>query len=217
MFFKLLTLKNINITKNNGVLKMPSTIEDLKTALGQLARPSKYKLFFTLPVVVQKDFNESNIDLFCLTTEFPGKTIGQIELWNQGRKLIIPGDTTFANTWNVTFYNNEEHSIRVMFASWMKACDNFQENIHTGVPSNVMTNMRVAQLDSAGAETAIYTFHNVFPQDMAAVSIGDDQQDAVEQFDVTFSFTDWVVGTEAQDGADKFTAMATKNPTAYSI
>ena len=195
---------------------MASTINNLKAALGQPARSSKYRIILGFPSAIGS-VSESmkNVDLFCKSATFPGKTLGQIELWNQGRKLIIPGDTSYANTWNLTFYQSENHDLRNDFVLWMKACDDFQENWHSGAPNSVLAEMRVIQLDSKAKDVAIYTFHNVFPQDVADVGVGDDLIDQVEEFDVTFSFTDWVVGTAEIDNPGDHIS-STKNPLSYS-
>ena len=42
--------------------------------------------------------------------------------------------------------------------------------------------MSVEQLDSAGNPTAKYTFHNLFPSEIAALELGDDQIDTISQF-----------------------------------
>lgn len=193
---------------------MPSTIQNLKAALGAVARPSKYLLHFAQPSVVSAYGNLSEAFLLCKASTFPGKTVGMIEVYNQGRKLPLPGDTTFTNSWTLSFYQTEDHAIRRDFISWMQACDNFQANLHSGDPAQVLAEMGVSQLDSAGNITATYTFHNVFPSDLGEISLGADQTDTAEEFDVTFTFSDWVVGTSELDQPGSAN-NATKNPTAY--
>lgn len=190
-----------------------ATISELKTALGAGARPNKYRINFSIPSAVSTSSDLSTADALCQATTFPGKTIGQIEVWTQGRKLVIPGDTSFSNTWNVTFYENEDHGLRRDLLAWMKACDDFQVNSHSGNPTAVLGELSVEQLDSAGNATVKYTFHNVFPQDIAEVSLDDSTVDTIQTFDVTFSFTDWVVGDTEEDSPNTATA-ATKNDTA---
>lgn len=173
---------------------MANKLAELKSALGAGARANKYRINFSIPSTVSTVSNLQNADVLCKATSFPSMTIGQIEIFNQGRKLIIPGDTTYTTTWSVTFYNTEDHSLRRDMINWMKAADHFQNNQHSGNPSSIMGELSVEQLDSAGNPTAKYTFHNVFVQEVAELSLGDDQVDTVQEFDVTFSFTDWVVG-----------------------
>ena len=173
---------------------MANKLQELKGALGAGARANKYRINFSVPATVPVTSNLQNADALCKASNFPSMTIGQIEVFNQGRKLILPGDTTYTNVWTLTFYNTEDHGLRKDMIAWMKAADHFQNNEHSGNPASIMGELSVEQLDSAGNGTAKYTFHNVFVQEVAELTIGDDQVDTVQEFDVTFSFTDWVVG-----------------------
>lgn len=176
---------------------MANVINEIKSAIGAGARPSKFRVTLTFPTAVLTSGNLRNIDTLAKAASFPGLTIGQIEIWNQGRKLLIPGDTSFTNSWTVTFYNTEAHDIRRDFISWQVSCDHFQDNKHTGVPAELMIDANVIQLDSYGNETTKYTFHNLFPMEIGEITTGSDTIDQIEEFDVTFSFTDWVVGSDA--------------------
>lgn len=173
---------------------MANTLNELKSAIGAGARGNKYRLNFAVPSAVPTTSDLSTADALCKSTQFPGMTVGQIEVWGQGRKLVIPGDTAYENTWTVSFYMTEDHGLRKDMISWMKAADHFQNNQHSGAPASVMGELSVEQLDSAGNPTAKYTFHNVFVTEVPALELADDTQDTVSEFDVTFSFTDWVVG-----------------------
>lgn len=177
---------------------MANKVNQLKALIGAAARPNKYRVKFDLPyaVVYAKDDHNSGrtFDILCKASAFPSVTLGQIELWNQGRKLIIPGDTSFSNSWTLSFYQTEDHAIRKAMIAWMKRADHWHGNSHSGEPSNVMIDMNVQQLDSDGAPTVMYTFHNCFPTEVSEISLGDDQADTAMEFDTTFSFTDWSVG-----------------------
>jgi hypothetical protein len=173
---------------------MANKLAELKNAIGAGARANKYRVNFSVPAAVSTQSNLQNVDALCKASNFPSMTIGQIEVFNQGRKLILPGDTTYTNTWTLTFYNTEDHALRKDMIAWMKAADHFQNNSHSGNPTSLMGELSVEQLDSAGNPTAKYTFHNVFVQEVAELAVGDDQVDTIQEYDVTFSFTDWVVG-----------------------
>ena len=176
---------------------MANVINELKTAVGAGARPSKFNIVLTFPSAVSTVSNKRDINTLAKSASFPAMTIGTIELWNQGRKLPIPGDTEFSNSWTVGFYNTEAHDLRRDFVAWQVSCDHFQDNMHTGVPAELMIDATIIQLDSAANETARYTFHNFFPTEVGEIQTGSDQINAVEEFDVTFSFSDWVIGTNA--------------------
>lgn len=169
-------------------------ILELKQALGPGARANKYRLHFNIPNAVPKTADIQTFDTLAIMASFPGKSIGVIETFNQGRKLVLPGDTSFSNQFTVEFYNTEEHNLRRAIMEWLRAMDHFQDNMHSGMPIEVMTNMAVSQLDSAMNETVRYTFHGVFPQEIAEISIGDDQQDTITRTSVTFAYTDFTIG-----------------------
>lgn len=173
---------------------MANKLAELKSAIGAAARANKYRVNFSVPSAVPTTSDLSTVDTLCKASNFPSMTIGQIEVFNQGRKLILPGDTSYTNTWTLTFYGTEDHAIRKDMISWMKAADHFQNNSHSGNPAALMGELSVEQLDSAGNATVRYTFHNVFVQEVGEIALGDDTQDTAMEFDVTFSFTDWVVG-----------------------
>lgn len=174
---------------------MSTTIMNLKQALGAGGRVNKYKLNFSIPSAVPVKSELQNADVLCKSTQFPGVTITPIEVFNQGRKLLIPGDTNYENTWTVVFYNTEDHGIRRDLLSWMRSADDFQRNEHSGNPLDVLGEMSVVQLDSLAKETVTYTFHNVFPSSVEAIELADDTDGGIQEVSVTFTFTDWVVGT----------------------
>lgn len=192
---------------------MSNKVAELKNAIGAGARINKYRVNFTIPSAVATQSDLSQTAVLCRSTSFPGKTTAQIDVFSQGRKLVLPGDTSYTNNWTLTFYQTEAHDLRRDIIEWMKSCDHFQNNEHSGDPGSVMTEMSVEQLDSKANPTAMYTFHNVFPTELSEISLNSDTDAGVIEFDVTFSFTDWVSGSGEFEGA--FDANpATKNPVA---
>ena len=172
---------------------MGNKVAELKNALGPAARPNKYRLNFSIPSIVATSANLSDADALCKAASFPTVSIGQIEVFNQGRKLVLPGDTVYENTWTLTFYQTEDHALRKDMISWMKAADNFKENTHSANPGTLMGELSVEQLNADGEPTVKYTFFNVFVQSVGEVAVSDETQDTAMEFDVTFSFTDWDV------------------------
>lgn len=172
-------------------------LAELKQALGSAARASKYRVNFSVPAAIPTSSDLNKVDTLCKASSFPSMTIGQIPVYTQGRKLIIPGDTSYTNMWTLTFYATEDHGIRKDMISWMKSADHFQANTHSGSPNSVLGELSVEQLDSAGNATIRYTFHNVFVSEVGEIALSDETQDTAMEFDVTFSFSDWVIGSDA--------------------
>jgi hypothetical protein len=165
-----------------------AALDSIKKALGAGARANKYRISLGAGVV--------NIDgdLLCKSASFPGVTIGEIEVWNQGRKFLVPGDTSYTNEWSVSFYNTQDHKLRIQFIEWLRKFDNFQENKHSDQPASLMTEMKVTQMNADGEEGQTYTFHNVFPKDIGDIEVADESIDTLQEFSVSLSFSDWVIG-----------------------
>ena len=186
-------------------------IREIAQTLGASARANKYRVSFAFPRGVQGSTDLRSIDTIAKSATAPQKEVGQIELWNQGRKLLIPGDTAFDNAWSLDFYLTENHELRYDLLKWQQACDNFHANIHTGNPEAIFADLRIEQLDSMGEVSAQYTLHNCFPQTVGEVSYGDDSADTPAEFNCTFAYTDFVMGTGEMD--DCTINNASKNDT----
>ena len=171
-----------------------STIRDLQSTLKSGARANKYRVSFTFPAGVSGVTDLTDVDVLAKTATAPTREVGAIELWNQGRKLSIPGDTVFDGAWPVDFYLTENHQLRYDMIKWADACDNYQTNKHTGNPGSIFADLRLEQLDSAGEVSAQYTLHNCYPQSIGEISYGDDSADTVAEFNITFTYSDWVTG-----------------------
>lgn len=182
----------------------------LKQSVGAGARANKYRVILNLPTVASGIVDSDELDVLVTSASMPGKTIGAIELHNQGRKLVIPGDTSYSNSWGVEMYLNETHDARRAILKWMKACDNFQENVHASgsAYSDLLVTGTIIQLDSHGEEVVRYTMHNMWPSDVGEISMGDDSADTINKVSVTFTFSDWVTGTEDVDNPDDYTSAS---------
>lgn len=173
---------------------MANEVTALKMTLGAGARVNKYMLHLSFPQAVPTDYDLQNARILCYGAEIPGKSVGLIESYIQGRKLVTPGDTSYTNNWTLTFYQTEGHELRRQFLSWMRTMDHFQNNEHSGSPTDLMVDVKIAQLDSQNNETAVYTFHNMFPSEMPQIALNGTTDSGIQEFDVVMAFTDWVIG-----------------------
>lgn len=182
----------------------------LKQLVGAGARANKYRVILNLPTAASGIVDSDELDVLVTSASMPGKTIGAIELHNQGRKLVIPGDTSYSNSWGVEMYLNETHDARRAMLKWMKACDNFQENVHASgsAYSDLLVTGTIVQLDSHGEEVVRYTMHNMWPSDVGEISMGDDSADTINKVSVTFTFSDWVTGIEDVDNPDDYASAS---------
>ena len=189
-----------------------SKIRQIENVLGTAGRQNKYRVIFSFPPAIQPLTNLEDVDVLAKSASAPQKEIGVIEVWNQGRKLPIPGDTTFDNVWPVSFYLPEDHTLRYDMLKWQDACDNFYKNKHTGDPSAIFADMRVEQLDSAGKATATYTLHSCWPSIVGEVAFDDSAENSPQEFELTITYSHWNAGTTDEPVYEP--NPATKNPTA---
>lgn len=165
---------------------MSVKLDDLKTHLGQGARANKYSI-----TIDRAGFTDGAlVEALCKGAPIPGKTIGTIPVWNQGRKLLIAGDTSYSNSWTVTFYNDENHTIREAILTWMNEIDDFVDNKHALEPTNYMATATVSQLAEGGDKTTIsWELLNLYPTDVSEVALADETADTITEFTVTFTFS----------------------------
>jgi hypothetical protein len=114
-----------------------------------------------------------------------------MDVWIQGRKLPLPGDTTFPESWDIEFYNTADHKIRQMFIAWMDKIDNYETNSHTCNPSMFMVDAEVMQLDCDGNVIAGYKFHNMFPSDIGNIDLNGETPNSIQSFKVALKFSHW--------------------------
>jgi hypothetical protein len=169
-----------------------SKIQELKNTLSMGARGNKYKIMLAAPVGPTDDFL---IDTVGKAGAIPAKTIGQIEVWTQGRKLVIAGDATFDNAWALTFYNTQDHALRNAFDKWLLYIDSVEDHGRGAVThTNYMTeSAKIIQLNTTdNSDMATYEFRNMWPTGISAIEMADDQQDTVTEFTVDFAYSHWI-------------------------
>lgn len=167
---------------------MATTISELKTTLGQGQRSSKYKIYIT------GDGDLSDFNVLCSQSSFPSVSITPIEVYKQGRKIMLPGETEYENTWTVTVYQTEEHDLRNKILDWKDKIDDYHENKHQGDLDQMMSQgCKVVQLNAQGDETVTYRFQNMFPSGVGQVELSDETTNTIQTFDVTFSLTYWEI------------------------
>jgi len=166
-----------------------NTVDDLKRELGAGARQSKYSIKIPAPLGDPSLNIGERGRILCKGAPIPGKSLGDVEVWEQGRKLILPGDTEFTNSWRVEFYNRVDLDIQKKMDDWMSAIDSYEENRHIDNPENWVVTLEVAQLDFEGNETAVWELYNAYPRDIGEIRNGDDQTNTISTTEVEFRFS----------------------------
>jgi|TARA_B100001939_G_scaffold236121_1_gene203622 hypothetical protein len=165
-----------------------ATINDFKAVLaGGGARANQFQVTMPFPGFAAAGGETRVMSFLCQATNLPGMTLGEVAVPFRGRQLYIAGDRTF-EAWTTTIMNDTDFLIRNAMERWMNAINALSDNSGLENPSDYQVDAFVDQLDRAGEAIKSYTFRGLFPQTIAPIELGYDQNDAVETFEVTYRY-----------------------------
>ena len=161
------------------------SLEELKSKLGLGARANKYMI--AIP------YGDGNtMDTLAKGTSLPDVTLGTVEVWNKGRKMMVAGETQYAGTWDVTFYNTEGLDIKKLFEDEIDRIDSYlTETKSVTGNADYMNDLTVMQLNSQNEVTSTYVLHNAYPTVVSAVDLAADSADTISEVTVTFAYSHW--------------------------
>ena len=166
---------------------MPN-INDFKAKLaGGGARANQFKVTMPFPGYSQVGGEIEDLAFLCRTTSLPGMTVPSFNVPFRGRSIKIAGDRTIAD-WSVTCYNDTDFKLRNAFERWMNGINNMTDNEGLTNPADYQVDAFVDQLDRNGATIKSYTLRGAFPNTIAPIELTYDEQQAIEEFAVTFSY-----------------------------
>ena len=161
------------------------------------ARPSLFSVNIPAPSGIGLDTEK--LSFMVKASSLPASTVGAKTISYFGHDVHFAGMRTFA-TWPVTVYNDESFDLRNAFEQWSNAIDQ-----HTGAgrgpgasasPSSYVRDGQVMQYGKMGDTIKTYNFKNMWPSEIAAITVDWDTKDEIETFDVTFTY-DWYEAADA--------------------
>lgn len=125
------------------------------------------------------------MEFHCQSTVIPSGTTEVIEVPFMGSKIKIAGDNTYPD-WTVTILNNKDFNIYKTVQRWRE----FQRSDVLGTRSNDLTYKTIATIEQLdGSQNVIFTevLVGLWPQLVGDITLGAEENNTVEVFDVTFS------------------------------
>jgi len=166
------------------------SISRFKSALkGGGARSNRFEVLIDFPAFAAGNDEIRKTAFLCSSTQLPGSTLGVIEQPFRGRVLKLAGDRTF-DEWEVTFVNDTDFGLRNAFERWHNFINGYNSNTGSTVPDDYMSNCTVYQLDNNDNRIKEYTLMLAWPTVVAPIEVGQDQNDQIEMFAVTFAYSD---------------------------
>jgi hypothetical protein len=165
-----------------------ANINDFKAKLaGGGARPNQFKVTMPFPGYAQVGGEIEELAFLCKVTQLPAMTVGMVTVPFRGRQIKIAGDRTFAD-WTITVLNDTNFKLRNAFERWQNGINNMTDGEGLTNPADYQVDAFVDQLDRNGATIKSYTLRGAYPIELAAIELDYGNNDAIEEFQVTFNY-----------------------------
>lgn len=208
----------------------------IQNIVGDGARAAKFFMEIGSIPGLESSTNQNArvLAVMCKAASFPGKTLTTIPFDYKGRAILIPSHVKYEQTFELTFYLDEDHSARIIFSDWMQGFDMSYESYYEGTHSSnsntsginngsiltesirnkygnndfgKMTTVKVSQLDFDNeTKTAEYIFHNCYPSQLSPVTVDASQTGAILEYTVTFTYSHMLV-YNPKDNSYPFSAI----------
>jgi hypothetical protein len=172
-------------------------ITDIEEFKGKLstggARPTLFYITNPYPAGFIGNDNPgalSQLSYMARAASIPEEIISPISVGYFGRKIKLAGDRTYRD-WSLSVINDEMFSVRRLFESWHFNLNAPVENKRTEdftSPNSYKASLRVNQLTQEGSIAATYIIEGAFPIRIGDIKLSWDDQNTIEEFDVTFSY-----------------------------
>lgn len=178
-----------------------ANIADFKSQMiGGGARPNQFRAELTFPSFVTLGaVAGQRAQFLCKAAQLPASTIETIPVLFKGRPVNFAGERTF-QPWTVTIYNDTTFGIRNALEQWQSGIQNYDTTDGRVNPSDYQVDLSIHQLDRNGAIIKTYKFVDAFPTMIGAIGLDYEQQNAIEQFDVEFTYNFFTSATGASSG-----------------
>lgn len=178
-----------------------ANIADFKAQMiGGGARPNQFRVEIVFPSYVTLGVVAGQRAQFlCKAAQLPASTIDVLPVLYRGRPINFAGERTFA-PWTVSIYNDTTFGIRNAMEQWQSGIQNYNTTNGRVNPTDYQVDLNVHQLDRNGAIIKSYKFVDAFPTNISAIGLDYEQQNAIEQFDVEFTYNFFTSNTGAAAG-----------------
>ena len=178
-----------------------ANISDFKANLiGGGARANQFRVELAFPsFVAAGPVIGLKSQFLCKGAQLPASTVENVPLQYRGRAVNIAGERTFA-PWTISVYNDTDFAIRNALEQWSNGIQNLTSTNGRVNPLDYQVDLMVHQLDRNGASVKTYRFIDAYPTEIGAIALDYDQANAIETFDVTFTYNYWTSNTATNGG-----------------
>lgn len=151
------------------------------------SRPNLYSVTMNCPVGPLPQ-----LQFLCKSATLPSSILGEVAVPYLGRIAKYPGDRQFED-WTIDILNDQNMSLRNVMEYWNELFNTYSGNT-TPIPNPRagFGSATVAQLSRNYQVVKYYQFFDIWPENVAAVQLGYDQNDQVSDFQCTFKYSYFV-------------------------
>jgi hypothetical protein len=169
------------------------SINEFRSQLtGAGARPNLFEVTVPFPGISNAGESAQKMKFMCKSASIPGSDIAPVEVPYFGRQIKLAGNRTFAE-WATTVINDEDFAIHSGIVNWMDAIQSHTQSLRRGGVNDYQVDALVTQYGKTGENIKEITFINLWPSSMAAIELGWDTNDALEEFAVTWQYDYWTI------------------------
>jgi len=173
---------------------MAFTVQDFRSRL-QFggARQNQFQVLMPFPAVSGGTSKSELFTFMAKGSSIPGEEVGIIRVPYFGRTITVPGDRVFQE-WTIKVINDEDFGIRDVFEQWSNAINGHFSNLRDGaakLTQGYQIDATVMQYGKTGDVIKEYDMIGCWPASVSPIELGWDQNDQIEEFDVTFAYQWW--------------------------
>lgn len=154
------------------------------------SRPNLYSVNLVCPVGTLPQ-----LQFYCKAATLPSSILGEVNVPYLGRVAKYPGDRQFED-WTIDIINDQGMSLRNVFEYWNELFNSYAGNTTPYAnPRGAFGSAIVTQLARDYTPVKSYQFFDLWPDNVAAVQLGFDQNDTVSDFQVVFKYSYFVTSS----------------------
>lgn len=167
-----------------------ATISAFKAQMqGGGARPNQFRVELTFPSFVGSIGQQAGAaaQFLCRAASLPASTLEDVTATYRGRPIHFAGERTFA-PWTISMYNDTNMLLRNVMEKWSNGILSYNATTGRLRPGDYQVDMSVYQLDRNDKVVKSYKFFDAYPTTVGAINLAFDQNNAIEEFDVEFTY-----------------------------
>lgn len=197
--------------QNTNIFSTPNnerTIDSFKSRLLQGgARSNLFEVELNFPSglgIFDDERQDTSFRMMVKGAQLPASNIPEVIVPFRGRQLKVAGDRRF-DPWTITVINDGDFKLRQAFERWANYIIKVSDGSGTTNPADYFQDWIVTQLgraptnlDTPGSENGssipvqrAYKFYGCWPSNVSAINLSYDEQDQIEEFQVTLQVQWW--------------------------